>query len=477
MSMFEDIPVDVGVIYEGERIRRKEMQVELGGPNIEHKFELVRVKSPDEVEDGKITIIGPDIKNMPEGSSHSLGILVEVAGAQLESELEGVIERRIHEYCNFIEGFMHLNQRYDIWLRLSKKSYQKGLNSFAYIGKVLHKLFKSELPIIEKIQITFITDPERVKEPWKEAIQIYEARDARARGLKDEEVDTFYGCTLCQSFAPTHVCVITPQRYSNCGAISWFDGRASARIDPKGPIFTIEKGELLDPEKGEYSGVNEAVKKKSLGEITRVWLYTAFGYPHTSCGCFEAVAFYIPEVDGFGIVHRGYREATVNGLPFSTLADSTAGGRQIDGFHGISIEYMRSPKFLQVDGGWNRVVWIPSEVKERVKEFIPKEVIDKIATEKDATNIEELKKFLQEKGHPIVERWKEIPTEAVAVEEAVPTEEIEMPAEMPVTTLPTLPITAGGFKIILKDAKIYAKKVIIRVEKPEKKEKVKPSAK
>jgi len=467
MSMFEDIPVEVGVIYEGERIRRKEMQVEFGGPNIEHKFELVRVKSPDEIEDGKITIIGPDIKDMPEGSSYPLGILVEVAGAQLESELEGVIERRIHEYCNFIEGIMHLNQRYDIWLRLSKKSYQKGLNSLIYIGKVLHKLFKSELPIIEKIQITFITDTERVKEPWKEALEIYEARDARARGLKDEEVDTFYGCTLCQSFAPTHVCIITPQRYSNCGAISWFDGRASARIDPKGPVFAIEKGELLDPVKGEYSGVNEMAKQKTLGEVTRVWLYSAFGHPHTSCGCFEGVAFYIPEVDGFGVVHRGYREPTVNGLPFSTLADSTAGGRQIDGFHGISIEYMRSPKFLQADGGWNRVVWMPFEVKERVKDFIPKEIVDKIATEKEANTIEELKKFLQEKGHPIVERWKALPAEAKAI--AVEEEAVEMPAEAPVATLPTLPITAGGFKIILKDAKIYAKKVIIRIEKPEKK--------
>ncbi len=468
MSMFEDIPVDVGVIYEGERIRRKEMQVEFGGPNIEHKFELVKVKRPEEIEDGKITIIGPDIKDMPEGSSHPLGILVEVAGAQLETELEGVIERRIHEYCNFIEGMMHLNQRYDIWLRLSKKSYQKGLNSLVHIGKVLQRLFKSELPIIEKIQITFITDPERVKEPWKEALEIYEARDARARGLKDEEVDTFYGCTLCQSFAPTHVCVITPQRYSNCGAISWFDGRASARIDPKGPVFAIPKGELLDPVKGEYTGVNEMAKQKTLGEVTRVWLYSAFGYPHTSCGCFEGVAFYIPEVDGFGVVHRGYREVTVNGLPFSTIADSTAGGRQIDGFHGISIEYMRSPKFLQADGGWNRVVWMPSEVKERVKDFIPTEIADKIATEKEATTIEELKKFLQEKGHPIVERWKAIPAEAVVEREAAE-EAVEIPAETPVATLPTLPITAGGFKIILKDAKIYAKKVIIRIEKPEKK--------
>ena len=456
LSMFKDIPVDVGVIYEGERIRKEDMQVELGGPKIEAKFELVRVKTPNEVKDGKITVLGPDIKDIKEGSSVPFGIYIEVSGKQIEEELEGVMERRIHEYCNYIEGFMHLNQRYDIWLRLSKKSFSKGLNSFSLIGKVLQRLFKSELPIIEKMQITFITEPEKARKMYKEAIAIYEARDAKARGLRDEDVDAFYGCTLCQSFAPTHVCVITPQRYSNCGAISWFDGRASARVDPKGPVFKIEKGECIDPVKGEYSGVNEAVKEKSLGAINRVCLYTAFGYPHTSCGCFEATAFYIPEVDGLGIVHRGFKGVAVNGLPFSTLADSTAGGRQVDGFHGLSIEYMRSPKFLQVDGGWNRVVWMPSSVKERVQNFIPKDMVDKIATENDANNVDELKAFLEAREHPIVERWKTVPAEVAAEKE-----EAEVSAEVPIT-LSSLPINAGDFKIILKDAKIHVKKVIIR---------------
>lgn len=466
--MFKDIPVDVGVVYEGERIRRNDMHVELGGPDLKEKFELALVKKSDEIEDGKVSIIGPDIKDMQEGKSYPFGILIEVAGAKLGSELEGVVERRIHAYCNFIEGFMHLNQRYDIWLRLGKKSYQKGLNSFNYIGKVLHRLFKSELPIIEKMQVTFITDAEKVKELYIEALKIYEARDARARGLKDEEVDKFYGCVLCQSFAPTHVCVITPQRYSNCGAISWFDGRAAASVDPKGPVYTIERGEQLDALRGEYSGVNETVKKKSLGEITKVELYTAFGHPHTSCGCFEAVAFYVPEVDGFGIVHRGFKDVTVNGLPFSTLADSTAGGRQIDGFHGISIEYMRSPKFLQADGGWNRIVWMPKEVRERVKNFIPAELVNKIATEENAKTVDDLKTFLKEQNHPVVTNWKE---EAPAVEEAVPAEAREEGQYLPVASASTLPLTAGGFKIILKDAKIYAKKVIIRQMKSEKTEK------
>ena len=465
MSMFKDIPVDVGIIYEGERIRRKNMYVELGGPKIDMKFELVQAKAMKEVKDGKIEIEGPDLKDLEEGGSYPFGILIQVAGKQIEEELEGVIERRIHEYCNFIEGFMHLNQRYDIWCRVSKKSFTKGLSSFKFIGKVLTRLLKSEMSIVEKIQIKFITDPKKVKGMHTTALKTYEARDARARGLKDEEVDSFYGCTLCQSFAPTHVCVITPQRYANCGAISWFDARAAARVDPKGPLYQVEVGEEIDPLRGEFSGPNKAVAEKSLGEIIRVYLYSAFGYPHTSCGCFEAIAFYIPEVDGFGLVDRSFRGKTVNGLPFSTMADSTAGGRQIDGFHGVSIEYMRSPKFLQADRGWSRVVWVPSDVKERVKDFIPEELVDKIATEKDVESVDELQAFLENRQHPIVEHWEAIPTEAVPEEE----EREEGIVLTPAMAGTAIPVAGGGFKIILKNAKIHAEKVILRpIKKGEK---------
>jgi len=460
MSMFEDIPVDVGVIYEGERIRRNNMQVELGGPKQPAKFELVRAKKMDEIEDEKVTVIGPDLKDLPEGGNVPFGIYIEVAGKAIEEDLEGVTERRIHEYLNYIEGIMHLNQRYDIWIRVSKKSFQKGLNSFTYLGKVLARLYKSELPFIEKIQFTFITDPAKVKEMYDQAVEIYEARDAKARGMKDDEVDTFYGCTLCQSFAPTHMCIITPQRYSNCGSISWFDGRASAQVDPKGPVFAINKGDLLDAEKGEFSGINETIKQKTLGAVDKVWMYTGFGYPHTSCGCFEAMAFYIPEVEGYGIVDRGFKGVTVNGLPFSTLADSGAGGRQVDGFHGISVEYMRSPKFLQADGGWDRVVWMPQSVKDRVKEFMPKEAIANVATENDAKTVDELTTFLKEKSHPVVQRWKE------ATAEAAPATEGEEALDGTAFPVSSATVAAGGFKIIFINAKIHAEKVIIKRDKP-----------
>jgi acetyl-CoA decarbonylase/synthase complex subunit beta len=460
--MFEDIPVDIGIIYEGERIRGRDMQIELGGPREKYKFELVQVREPEEIEDERTVIIGKDLPLLEQGTNHPIGILVEVSGKELEKDLEGVIERRLHEYANYIEGFMHLNQRYDIQLRLSKKSFEKGMNSFAILGKIITRLYKSEMPFIEKIQITIMTDQEKVEEWYRKAIEIYESRDARARGMEDNEVTVFYGCSLCQSFAPTHLCVITPQRYANCGAISWFDGRATAKVDPKGPVFEIEKGRLIDQTKGEYEGVNKVIQDKSLGEIERVQLYTAFGFPHTSCGCFEGCAFFIPELDGFGIVHRNFKEKTVNGLDFVTISDLTAGGRQVDGFHGISIEYMRSSKFMEADGGWNRVVWMPAEIKERVKEFIPPEIFDKIATQDQVSNLEETKAWLEDKGHPIVKSWKETPSHEPERQEEIMVSTLELPSERGI--IEGLP-SGIGFKIILKNAKIKAEKMIIKASK------------
>lgn len=474
---FEDLPIEVGVIYEGERIRKSDMQVELGGPKVEKKFELVLAKNPSDIEDGKIAIVGPDLKDMDEGGQYPLGILIEVAGKEVEEDLEGVLERHVHEYTNFMEGVMHLNQRYDIWIRIHKKSFQKGLNTLKIFGKVYQRLYKSELPIIEKIQVTFFTDPDKIAEHYDAAIERYNARDARARGLKDEDVDVFYGCTLCQSFAPTHMCVITAQRYANCGAISWFDGRAAARVDPKGPLFSISKGETIDEEAGEYAGVNQAYKEKTLGAVQEVKLYSAFDKPHTSCGCFEAIAFIIPEVDGLGIVHRDYKGNAVNGLPFSTMADSTAGGRQIPGFHGLSIEYLRSPKFLTVDGSWDRIVWLPKAIKERVYDFMPANLRDIIPTENDVSNIDELKTYLKDHHHPIVKRWVETGA-AARLEEEERAEEVGLitqatqPFMMPGQIMANIPAMGGGpgFQIIFKNARIYAEKVIIkRLDEKEKK--------
>jgi acetyl-CoA decarbonylase/synthase complex subunit beta len=465
--MFEDIPVDVSPMYEGERIRSANMFVELAGPK-SIGAELVQVK--DNVEDGKIEVKGPELADMEEGEIYPLGILIEIQGEKLEKELEGVIERRTHELCNYIKGFMHLNQRDQIWCRVSKEAKESGFK-LEHLTKALSTLFREEFPIIEAISIKILTDNAEVEVFLEKAKSLYEERDARARELSDEDVDVFYGCVMCQSFAPTHVCVVTPDRTALCGAINWFDCRAAAKMDPEGPIFEIEKGEILDEVKGEYENVNLVVADRSQGTFDRIYLHSVFEYPHTSCGCFEAVAFYVPELDGIGIVDRDFKGETPLGLPFSAMAGQCSGGKQVEGFTGLSLEYMRSPKFLQADGGYERVVWLPKEIKDALVDYIPADLIDKIPTEEDVNSIKEIRTFLEEKEHPILERLKVSTEEIETDEKPIETPELEEIEEMDTREVPTSPVayasemtlpTSTGMKIILKNAKIYAEKVIIK---------------
>jgi len=402
-------PVDIGPQYEGEVVRKADLYVEFGGPNVSNKFELLTIKGLEEVENEKIEVIGPDISDLKEGGSYPLALMINIAGTRLEKDMEPVLERRMHLYGNYIEGLYHMNQRDDVWMRLNKDSYAKGLNSLVEIGKILIFLYTSELDVIEKISVTFITDEKKIAEFLPGAREVYAARDKRARGLKEENVEEFYTCALCQSFAPTHICIVTPERIANCGAISWFDGKAAYKLDPEGPVQEVKKGECLDPVRGEYAGCNQVAAEKSMGSYTRVYLHSAFAYPHTSCGCFQAICFYIPEVDALGIVHRDFAGETVVGTSFSTMAGEASGGRQIEGYLGLALEYLRSPKFLQAEGGWKRIVWMPQIIKDLYKDACPADLYDKIATENDAKNTDELVEFLNRAGHPWVKGEVELP--------------------------------------------------------------------
>lgn len=466
----EKFPFDINPMYEGERVRKAGLYAELGGQN-KPGFELVLFEpDPEQIKDGEVSLIGPDLEEMEEGGNYAYAMIYRVCGELIEKDLEAVIERRNHEYQGYIQGYMHLNQRAEIWVRISKEAVNKGLKSLKQIGRATIMLFKAELPFIEKMEATYITDEEEVAKRLEEANRIYEARDVKTRGLHDEDVDEFYQCTLCQSFAPTNVCVVSPDRIALCGAMSWFDSRAAARIDPEGPNAPIQKGECIDPIGGEYTGVNEAAVRLSNGEYDSIKLHAFLEKPHTSCGCFEVAGFYIPEVGGIGWVHRGSKVAdTPIGLPFSAVASSVGGGKQVKGFLGIGIQYFYSPKFIQYDGGWRRVVWMPSDLKERVAEAIPAEMMDKIATEKDVRNIGELREFLQKVDHPVVNGViREVDGERITEGWAVAAE-VAVPVEGGVPSAAQVPLAmasgAGAdppLRIILKDADISIGKIIVK---------------
>jgi acetyl-CoA decarbonylase/synthase complex subunit beta len=84
------------------------------------------------------------------------------------------------------------------------------------------------------------------------------------------------------------------------------------------------------------------------------------------------------------------------------MAGQTGGGKQVVGFLGMGILYYFSPKFLQADGGWRRIVWMSKGLKERVKAGIDEDMMAKIATEDDAKDIATLKAFLLKVDHPVV---------------------------------------------------------------------------
>ncbi|MGO0805617.1 acetyl-CoA decarbonylase/synthase complex subunit alpha/beta, partial [Clostridioides difficile] len=376
------IPVSFAAAFEGERIRKSDMFAEFGGNRTE-AWELVVKKEATEVEDHKIEIIGPNIDEVDADGvlRLPLAVIVKIAGKNMQEDFEPVLERRFHYFLNYIEGVMHVGQRDMAWVRISKDAFDKGFR-LEHIGEVLYAKMLDEFEsVVDKCEITIITDAEKVSELKGEAIAKYNARDERLASLVDESVDTFYSCNLCQSFAPAHVCVVTPERLGLCGAVSWLDAKATKELDPTGPCQPIEKGECLDDRTGVWNSVNETVNQISQGAVESVTLYSILEDPMTSCGCFECICGIMPEANGFVVVNREFASVTPVGMTFGELASMTGGGVQTPGFMGHGRHFISSKKFAYAEGGPERIVWMPKELKDYVADKLN-------ATVKEMTGIE-----------------------------------------------------------------------------------------
>ena len=404
-----DIPVAFASAFEGEIIRRGDMQVEFDGSRVDC-CELVMTKDASEIEDHKITLVGPDIDEMPVGSKQSICYVVEVAGKSMQSDFEPVFERKFHSYLNCVEGMMHTGQRDMIRIRVSKETFEAGFRA-KHIGEVLYAKVKSEFAaVVDKCQVTIYTDSaECTRVRHEVAMPLFDKRDERLNTLTDEGVDVYYSCIMCQAFSPSHVCVVTPERLGLCGAVSWLDAKATNELDPQGPCQVITKERPIDERIGEYEDVNEAVQKFSQGALEDVSLYSIIEKPMTSCGCFECICGIEPLSNGVCIANREYAGMTPIGMTFSELASMTGGGVQTPGFMGHGKHFIASKKFMKAEGGVARIVWMPKELKEQVAERLnatAKELYgidnfcDMIADETIAEDPETLLAYLEEKGHP-----------------------------------------------------------------------------
>jgi acetyl-CoA synthase len=405
-----DIPCNFGPAYEGERVRGADLFTQMGGGKTQ-ATEFVKMAEMNEIEDGKVSVVGTDIGDVKEGQAIPLGIYVQVAGREMQVDFEPILERQIHHLINYIQGVMHMGQRDIAWVRVSKAAVEKGF-TLKDIGVVLHaKMHQDFGAILDKVQVTLYTQKKDVDDLTKRARAEYKTRDERVDKMTDEDVETFYSCTLCQSFAPSHVCTVSPERTGLCGAYNWMDCRASYQINPTGPNQPIEKGEVLDPKLGQFKGVNEFIAKASRGAITKYNFYSMVYDPMTTCGCCECIAAMLPSCNGIMTVNREYTGETPCGMKFTTLAGVMGGGASSPGFVGHSKFNITQRKFILGDGGLLRMVWMPKILKEEIKERLEKrgaemgvpDLIDKIADETVGITEEEILPFLQEKGHPALD--------------------------------------------------------------------------
>jgi acetyl-CoA synthase len=404
------IPVAYGPAFEGERVRKDDVYLECGGGKTP-MVEWVTSKRMDEVEDGNIEVVGQDIGDVEAGSRLPLAIAVEVAGREMQEDFEPILERQVHHLINYAQGVMHIGQRDIAWLRIGKQAVEKGFK-LKNIGDILHaKLHQDFGRIFDKIQIKLYTEEDKVNEVVEKARVTYAARDARIEGMTDETTDTYYSCTLCQSFAPNHVCVITPEKTGLCGSYNWMDCKAAYEINPTGPNQPVEKEETVDAKLGQWKGVNEFIYKASRGNLDHYNMYSIVNDPWTTCGCCECIAAVLPLCNGVMTVNREYTGETPCGMKFTTLAGTVGGGVSTPGFVGHGKYNICQRKFIMADGGIKRMVWMPKSLKEeiadrlkaRAEEIGVPDLPDKIADETIGTTEEEILPFLQEKGHPALE--------------------------------------------------------------------------
>jgi len=401
------VPVPYGSAFEGEVVRRADMRVESGGKH-SRAFEYLRMVDMNEVEDGKIEVIGPGFEDLEVGGSLDMGIIIEVAGRKMQLDFEPVLERQVHYFVNGASGIQHIGQRDIAWIRISKTAAEKGFN-LKHFGDILHARFHADFgSIVDKVQVKVITDPALYAEWLEKAREAYDYRNRRLADLTDDRVDEFYSCTLCQSFAPDHVCIVSPQRLGLCGAYNWLDCKASFEINPTGPNQPIPKGRAVDESKGYWEGTNAYAEQGSHGSVAEVSMYSIMENPMTACGCFECIVMVIPEANGVMVVSREDPSMTPAGMTFSTLAGIAGGGLQTPGVMGVGKYYLTSPKFISADGGFKRVVWMSRVLKQTMAEEFKAvaeregdpDLLDKIADESVCTEVDDLLVHLETVGHP-----------------------------------------------------------------------------
>jgi len=367
------------------------------------------VVAGENITDGLVTLLGPDLDAAAK-SSQPFAMLIEVSGREMQPDFEPVLERQIETIFNNADGIMHRGQRAMVTLRIAQKAIDKGLR-LRHLGEVLHAQLHNEFGnILSRVQISIFTEMSQIQAIRENAQAIHEKRDQRLGNLRDEDVDTFYTCNLCQTIAAGHLCIISPEHPGVCGAVDWMDARAAVSIQPVGSNKAVVKEGLLDARTGQWESINQAARQESGGAITAYSLYSLMEDPGSACGDFECITAMLPLSNGVMVIDHTYEGMTPSGMDWAMLFEMVGAGSPTPGFLGHSKRFMGTHKFISAEGGWRRIVWMNHALREELRpvlealaaeEGVPG-FVDMIATEQNCESEEEILLYLEEISHPVL---------------------------------------------------------------------------
>lgn len=340
--------------------------------------------------EGSFFVLMPgDVENgikLPENEDlthcDAIGIMVQIGDKRLDVSTSEYIEGDSLRGISAITGLRaEQSKEGNFFIH-----YMKGVKpSASIIAEALQRWIPYEFPYLENIHITILTrdDVKKVRSV------IDEFRIQRQKMIVEESDDTvkyFHYCLECQPFSKDHVCIITPDRPPMCGRGRLMQKAAALfgvsrhpwkrrELEEQEIRGTIAVRSAIDVKKGEYFEVNQTIERLSPSHIKRVQLHGLREFPHTSCGCFQFLVFWIESLCGIGIMERDYQGEAPEGFTWNKLANA-AGGKQTPGIVGVSRNYLRSKRFMQGEGGLEAVCWVSPRAFEVLKDLLlhPSEV-------------------------------------------------------------------------------------------------------
>lgn len=136
----------------------EDMALELGNPQMNSVSCLIWTRKLDLIRDGKINLIGPDIKDSPEKSlPFGKVVLLGVSGFDEENTYDKYKEMEAVRYSLDLKGYMirAVSQYQREWSRISKEAVRSGF-SFEILGGALREEYLKK-DYIHAVEFLFVT--------------------------------------------------------------------------------------------------------------------------------------------------------------------------------------------------------------------------------------------------------------------------------------------------------------------------------